>query len=174
MFLKRRQVSALWVCNHNLSDVTQLNAPQPCASFAAKQWCYISRILFWGQLSRKSWHKMFRGWAAKGVGAGGAALSRISAPVVRFASRQYTWALGLPPPLWASTAARTHTPLLCNPSDTHVEPDSLNKHVRSLHFIFLVMAASSWHTCSLVFGRVDVRITSVVQVWFYIPRRIIF
>lgn len=69
-------------------------------------------------------------------------LSRISAPVVWFASRQYTWALGLPPPLGAGTAAHTHTviprtTLLCNPSDTHVQPDSLNKS--SLYFIFLVL-----------------------------------
>lgn len=96
---------------------------------------YILWIFFLGPAEQKELTENVQ-WGGMEV------LSRISTPVVRFATRQYTWALGLPPPLRASTAAHTHTTLLCNPSDTDVQPDSIYKDMPSLYFIFLFMTSA--------------------------------
>ena len=98
---------------------------------------YILRIFFSGPAEQKELTENVQ-WGGMEV------LSRISTPVVRFASRQYTWALGLPPPLRASTAARTHTTLLCNPSDTTVQPDSIYTRIclPSFFFIYFLFTTS--------------------------------
>lgn len=110
---------------------------------------YILRIFFSGPAEQKELTENVQ-WGGMEV------LSRISTPVVRFASRQYTWALGLPPPLQASTAARTHTTLLCSPSDTAVQPDSIYTRICLPSFFFYLFSIYDlwvcfWYTCPSMF-----------------------